>query len=199
MPITTPKFLLKAPSETSQFRNLGKELREFALSIEEILSRFNYSGKDPNLVLTRVAALERAATRHFRTRGTTTTQISSTAYQLLSSTAYWNDPSETSADVSWSSGPRAVTSGIYSVVASIVASGSVGMVLGLTKVTTTPALNDFFTIQTAAPQQGLCAGTISAEVYLAAGESVRVYGLSSATPLLSLRPGNGSISMRKVK
>ena len=58
MAVTLPKFGLVAASETTQFKNLGKELREMGVSIESILESFDYNGADPNLVLSRVAALE---------------------------------------------------------------------------------------------------------------------------------------------
>lgn len=58
MAITLPKFGIKTPSETTEFANLGKELRELGQTIETVLSAFNYTGKDPNLVLSRTASLE---------------------------------------------------------------------------------------------------------------------------------------------
>lgn len=58
MSIILPKFQLKTPSETTLFKDLGKELREFGESVEETLEGFDYTGADPNIVLSRVAALE---------------------------------------------------------------------------------------------------------------------------------------------
>lgn len=60
MPIILPKYGLVAPSETTRFRDLGKELREMAQSIEDVLESFDYNGADPGLVLSRVTALEGA-------------------------------------------------------------------------------------------------------------------------------------------
>lgn len=58
MPIIFPKYNLKVPSETTRFRDLGKELREMGASINAALESFDYNGADPNLVLARVAVLE---------------------------------------------------------------------------------------------------------------------------------------------
>lgn len=58
MAIILPRYNLKVPSETTMFRDLGKELREFGQSINDALADFDYNGADPNLVLSRVTALE---------------------------------------------------------------------------------------------------------------------------------------------
>lgn len=58
MPYTTPKFLITVPSPTTRLNRLGAELQQLGASLEAALSKFNYNGKDPNLVLSRVAALE---------------------------------------------------------------------------------------------------------------------------------------------
>lgn len=58
MSIILPTYGLTVPSETTRFRDLGKELREFGISVNDVLESFDYNGVDPNLVLTRVAALE---------------------------------------------------------------------------------------------------------------------------------------------
>lgn len=58
MPIILPPFGLKAVSETTRFRDLGKEMREFAQSVSDTLASFNYNGADPTLVLSRVTSLE---------------------------------------------------------------------------------------------------------------------------------------------
>lgn len=58
MPTNYPTFNITAPSETTRFYNLGKELREFGASVDAALKSFNYNGADPNLLLSRVAALE---------------------------------------------------------------------------------------------------------------------------------------------
>ena len=58
MPYTHPRYNLTTPSETTQFKNLGKELRELGTSLETVLANFDYNGADPNLVLSRVVAIE---------------------------------------------------------------------------------------------------------------------------------------------
>lgn len=54
----TPNFDIEVPSPLTLFRNLGAELLAFGMSVDDVLTKFDYHGKDPNLVLARVAALE---------------------------------------------------------------------------------------------------------------------------------------------
>lgn len=58
MSIHLPRYDITVPSENTEFRNLGKELRELGESVDAALASFDYNGADPNLVLSRVAALE---------------------------------------------------------------------------------------------------------------------------------------------
>lgn len=58
MPYITPKYGLEVPSPSTRFNELGLELQQMGISIEAVLDSFDYNGADPNLVLSRVAALE---------------------------------------------------------------------------------------------------------------------------------------------
>lgn len=58
MSYTTPNYGIVVPSPSTRLNRLGVELQQMGMSIEEILESFDYNGADPNLVLTRVAALE---------------------------------------------------------------------------------------------------------------------------------------------
>ena len=54
----TPNFNLVAPSPSTPLRDLGPELYLMVQSIETTLGLLTYNGADPNLVLSRTAALE---------------------------------------------------------------------------------------------------------------------------------------------
>lgn len=58
MSYTTPKYGLVVPSPATRLNQLGTQLQQMGISIEEVLDSFDYNGADPNLVLTRVTALE---------------------------------------------------------------------------------------------------------------------------------------------
>lgn len=58
----TPIYGFTAPDQQTQVKDLGAELKQMAERAEQILAAFDYEGADPNLVLSRVAALEAAAT-----------------------------------------------------------------------------------------------------------------------------------------
>lgn len=62
MSIILPKYGLTVPSETTRFRDLGKELRELGVSVNDALESFDYNGADPGLFGSRLAALEGRAT-----------------------------------------------------------------------------------------------------------------------------------------
>lgn len=58
MSYTTPKYGITVPSPATQVKELGAELQEMGVSIESVLESFDYNGADPNLVLSRMSALE---------------------------------------------------------------------------------------------------------------------------------------------
>ena len=58
MSFITPNFGLEVPTPATRTKDLGAELLAFGLSIDEVLSQFDYNGADPNLLLSRVVALE---------------------------------------------------------------------------------------------------------------------------------------------
>lgn len=60
MSITSPHYQIEVPSPATRFKDLGAELQQFGLDVDRILSEFDYNGADPNLLLSRVVALETA-------------------------------------------------------------------------------------------------------------------------------------------
>lgn len=58
MTISTPNFHINAPSPATKFKDLGAELQQFGLDVDSTLKSFDYNGADPNLVVSRVSALE---------------------------------------------------------------------------------------------------------------------------------------------
>lgn len=58
MSYTTPDYGIVVPSPSTRLNQLGSELQQMGISIEEVLKSFDYNGADPNLLASRVAALE---------------------------------------------------------------------------------------------------------------------------------------------
>lgn len=63
MPYTDPRYGLTGPSPTTRLDKLGLELQQLITSLSDVLASFDYNGADPNLVASRVAALENKSTR----------------------------------------------------------------------------------------------------------------------------------------
>lgn len=61
MTATTPKFLLPYPVDSDNINKLPDILKQQADSIDSILSGFNFSGQDPEVIVSRVVSLERLA------------------------------------------------------------------------------------------------------------------------------------------
>ena len=58
MATPSPHYGMRLPNGATQFNRLGAELLQFGLDVDQTLRNFDYQGKDPNLVLARVTALE---------------------------------------------------------------------------------------------------------------------------------------------
>lgn len=58
MSTPTPIYNIPSPSPNTKFKDLGAELLAYTSQLEALLASFDYNGADPNLVLSRVVALE---------------------------------------------------------------------------------------------------------------------------------------------
>lgn len=200
MSIILPKYGLKVPSESTRFRDLGKELREQGISIESVLESFDYHGADPNLVLARVAALEAQTAPIVGRyeggsyyRAVSGMAIASNSWTVLSALAQWQKVTDMGVG-SWVAGIRAPQAGLYRVDFQLVISANLQLVTAI-------KLNN-----TAASKAGAVAGTsvqgfagetfcnVSREIRLAAGDVLTpaVYTPGTSGPY-GVNPGEATV------